>query len=62
MSKAEIPFLCLKTDALVVYEVKLLAYNQHGDGNSTVRFVSLRETVERPGRTGGGFSVVGCGN
>lgn len=52
MSKAEIPFLCLKTDASVVYEVKLLAYNQHGDGNSTVRFVSLRETVERPGRTG----------
>ncbi|XP_019359520.1 PREDICTED: immunoglobulin superfamily DCC subclass member 3 [Gavialis gangeticus] len=34
-------------DPLVVYEVKLLAYNQHGDGNSTVRFVSLRETVER---------------
>uniref|UniRef100_A0A8D0GWY7 Immunoglobulin superfamily DCC subclass member 3 n=1 Tax=Sphenodon punctatus TaxID=8508 RepID=A0A8D0GWY7_SPHPU len=34
-------------DPSVVYEVKLLAYNQHGDGNSTVRFVSLRETVER---------------
>ncbi|KAJ7408475.1 immunoglobulin superfamily DCC subclass member 3 [Willisornis vidua] len=34
-------------DASVVYEVKLLAYNQHGDGDSTVRFVSLRETVER---------------
>ncbi|KGL84496.1 Immunoglobulin superfamily DCC subclass member 3 [Tinamus guttatus] len=34
-------------DASVVYEVKLLAYNQHGDGNSTVRFVSLRESVER---------------
>ncbi|XP_031411086.1 LOW QUALITY PROTEIN: immunoglobulin superfamily DCC subclass member 3 [Meleagris gallopavo] len=34
-------------DASMVYEVKLLAYNQHGDGNSTVRFVSLRETVER---------------
>lgn len=52
MIKAEIPFLCLKTDASVVYEVKLLAYNQHGDGNSTVRFVSLRETVERTGKTG----------
>ncbi|XP_053127653.1 immunoglobulin superfamily DCC subclass member 3 isoform X2 [Hemicordylus capensis] len=36
-------------DPSVVYEVKLLAYNQHGDGNSTVRFVSLRETVERAG-------------
>ncbi|XP_042333477.1 LOW QUALITY PROTEIN: immunoglobulin superfamily DCC subclass member 3 [Sceloporus undulatus] len=36
-------------DASVVYEVKLLAYNQHGDGNATVRFVSLRETVERTG-------------
>uniref|UniRef100_A0A8C6VJK4 Immunoglobulin superfamily DCC subclass member 3 n=1 Tax=Naja naja TaxID=35670 RepID=A0A8C6VJK4_NAJNA len=34
-------------DPSVVYEVKLLAYNQHGDGNSTVRFVSLRETVEK---------------
>lgn len=36
----------------MVYEVKLLAYNQHGDGNSTVRFVSLRETVERTGKMG----------
>ncbi|XP_061451620.1 immunoglobulin superfamily DCC subclass member 3 [Rhineura floridana] len=36
-------------DPSVVYEVKLLAYNQHGDGNSTVRFVSLRETVEKTG-------------
>uniref|UniRef100_F7F8V7 Immunoglobulin superfamily DCC subclass member 3 n=2 Tax=Ornithorhynchus anatinus TaxID=9258 RepID=F7F8V7_ORNAN len=34
-------------DPAVVYEVKLLAYNQHGDGNITVRFVSLRETVDR---------------
>lgn len=41
----------------MVYEVKLLAYNQHGDGNSTVRFVSLRETVER---TGESVSVVAC--
>uniref|UniRef100_A0A671V8B1 Immunoglobulin superfamily DCC subclass member 3 n=1 Tax=Sparus aurata TaxID=8175 RepID=A0A671V8B1_SPAAU len=30
-------------DPTLVYEIKLLAYNQHGDGNSTVRFVSLRE-------------------
>lgn len=48
--KPEIPFLFLQTDASMVYEVKLLAYNQHGDGNSTVRFVSLRETVERTGK------------
>ncbi|NXA36137.1 IGDC3 protein, partial [Eudromia elegans] len=34
-------------DAAAVYEVKLLAYNQHGDGNTTVRFVSLRESVDR---------------
>ncbi|XP_039214801.1 immunoglobulin superfamily DCC subclass member 3 isoform X1 [Crotalus tigris] len=34
-------------DPAVVYEVKLLAFNQHGDGNATVRFVSLRETVEK---------------
>nr|XP_056722099.1 immunoglobulin superfamily DCC subclass member 3 [Euleptes europaea] len=36
-------------DPSVVYEVKLLAYNQHGDGNATIRFVSLRESVERTG-------------
>uniref|UniRef100_A0A452QLD3 Immunoglobulin superfamily DCC subclass member 3 n=1 Tax=Ursus americanus TaxID=9643 RepID=A0A452QLD3_URSAM len=30
-----------------VYEVKLLAYNQHGEGNATVRFVSLRGASER---------------
>lgn len=33
----------------MVYEVKLLAFNQHGEGNSSVRFVSLRDTVERSG-------------
>jgi len=57
MIKPEIPVLFLQTDASMVYEVKLLAYNQHGDGNSTVRFVSLRETVERTGKMGL-FSVV----
>ncbi|XP_068128537.1 immunoglobulin superfamily DCC subclass member 3 [Hyperolius riggenbachi] len=36
-----------RLDPLVVYEVKLLAFNQHGDGNSTVRFVSLKETSAR---------------
>ncbi|XP_070764076.1 immunoglobulin superfamily DCC subclass member 3 [Enoplosus armatus] len=34
-------------DPALVYEIKLLAYNQHGDGNATVRFVSLREAVEK---------------
>ncbi|XP_016063995.1 PREDICTED: immunoglobulin superfamily DCC subclass member 3 [Miniopterus natalensis] len=34
-------------DPAAVYEVKLLAYNQHGEGNSTVRFVSLRGASER---------------
>uniref|UniRef100_A0A667XMZ0 Immunoglobulin superfamily DCC subclass member 3 n=1 Tax=Myripristis murdjan TaxID=586833 RepID=A0A667XMZ0_9TELE len=34
-------------DPALVYEIKLLAYNQHGDGNATVRFVSLREGVEK---------------
>lgn len=36
-------------DPTLVYEIKLLAYNQHGDGNSTLRFVSLREAVEKSG-------------
>ncbi|XP_033959300.1 immunoglobulin superfamily DCC subclass member 3 [Pseudochaenichthys georgianus] len=34
-------------DPSLVYEIKLFAYNQHGDGNATVRFVSLREALER---------------
>nr|KAF6392228.1 immunoglobulin superfamily DCC subclass member 3 [Pipistrellus kuhlii] len=34
-------------DPSAVYEVKLLAYNQHGEGNATVRFVSLRGAAER---------------
>uniref|UniRef100_A0A7N8WZV7 Immunoglobulin superfamily DCC subclass member 3 n=1 Tax=Mastacembelus armatus TaxID=205130 RepID=A0A7N8WZV7_9TELE len=34
-------------DPALVYEIKLLAYNQHGDGNATIRFVSLREAVEK---------------
>uniref|UniRef100_A0A3B4Z070 Immunoglobulin superfamily DCC subclass member 3 n=1 Tax=Stegastes partitus TaxID=144197 RepID=A0A3B4Z070_9TELE len=34
-------------DSSLVYEIKLLAYNQHGDGNATMRFVSLREAVEK---------------
>ncbi|XP_044301004.1 LOW QUALITY PROTEIN: immunoglobulin superfamily DCC subclass member 3 [Varanus komodoensis] len=38
-----------RLDPAVVYEVKLLAYNQHGDGNATVRFVSLRESTEKAG-------------
>lgn len=36
-------------DPSLVYEIKLFAYNQHGDGNATVRFVSLREALERSG-------------
>lgn len=38
-----------RSDPTLVYEVKLLAYNQHGDGNSTLRFVSLQETMEKSG-------------
>ncbi|XP_060924791.1 immunoglobulin superfamily DCC subclass member 3 [Limanda limanda] len=34
-------------DPSLVYEIKLLVYNQHGDGNATVRFVSLREALEK---------------
>ncbi|KAL1781321.1 immunoglobulin superfamily DCC subclass member 3 [Sigmodon hispidus] len=36
-------------DPSTVYEVKLLAYNQHGDGNATVRFVSLKGASEKTG-------------
>ncbi|XP_067352418.1 immunoglobulin superfamily DCC subclass member 3 isoform X1 [Channa argus] len=34
-------------DPTLVYEIKLLAYNQHGDGNATMRFISLREALEK---------------
>ncbi|XP_048419066.1 immunoglobulin superfamily DCC subclass member 3 isoform X2 [Stegostoma tigrinum] len=36
-------------DPLIAYEVKLLAFNRHGDGNSTVRFVALQDAAERSG-------------
>lgn len=42
-------FPAFPPDPTAVYEVKLLAYNQHGDGNATVRFVSLRGASERTG-------------
>nr|XP_057933232.1 immunoglobulin superfamily DCC subclass member 3 isoform X2 [Doryrhamphus excisus] len=34
-------------DPSLVYEINLLAYNQHGDGNATTRFVSLRDVLEK---------------
>ncbi|KAL1007176.1 hypothetical protein UPYG_G00083040 [Umbra pygmaea] len=34
-------------DSTLVYEIKVLAFNQHGDGNATMRFVSLKEAVEK---------------
>ncbi|XP_048828346.1 immunoglobulin superfamily DCC subclass member 3-like isoform X3 [Brienomyrus brachyistius] len=37
----------LGEEPALVYELKLLAFNQHGDGNATMRFVSLKEAVEK---------------
>ncbi|KAK9542841.1 hypothetical protein VZT92_000669 [Zoarces viviparus] len=34
-------------DPTLVYEIKLLTFNDHGDGNATLRLVSLREAVEK---------------
>ncbi|XP_056269002.1 immunoglobulin superfamily DCC subclass member 3 [Pseudoliparis swirei] len=34
-------------DSSLLYEIKLLAFNEHGDGNATLRLVSLREAVEK---------------
>ncbi|KAL4660672.1 immunoglobulin superfamily DCC subclass member 3-like [Arapaima gigas] len=34
-------------DPSLVYEVKVLAFNQHGDSNATMRFVSLKEAMDR---------------
>ncbi|XP_068596099.1 immunoglobulin superfamily DCC subclass member 3 [Brachionichthys hirsutus] len=36
-----------RLDPALAYEIKLLAFNQHGDGNSTTRVVSLQEAVEK---------------
>uniref|UniRef100_A0A8C5MFW8 Immunoglobulin superfamily DCC subclass member 3 n=1 Tax=Leptobrachium leishanense TaxID=445787 RepID=A0A8C5MFW8_9ANUR len=36
-----------RLDPSTIYEVKLLAYNKHGDGNSTIRIVSLKEATAR---------------
>lgn len=53
-------FSRLFSDPSLVYEIKLLAYNQHGDGNATERFVSLREAVAKSGdcpvKTNQGFA------
>lgn len=42
-------FFHLSTDPSFVYEIKILAFNQHGEGNATLRFVSLKEAVEKSG-------------
>uniref|UniRef100_A0A8C1ZN86 Immunoglobulin superfamily DCC subclass member 3 n=1 Tax=Cyprinus carpio TaxID=7962 RepID=A0A8C1ZN86_CYPCA len=34
-------------DPSFVYEIKVLAFNQHGEGNATLRLVSLKEAVEK---------------
>nr|XP_040019930.1 immunoglobulin superfamily DCC subclass member 3 [Gasterosteus aculeatus aculeatus] len=34
-------------DPSLVYEIKLHAFNEHGDGNATLRLVSLREALEK---------------
>ncbi|KAJ8249207.1 hypothetical protein GJAV_G00232310 [Gymnothorax javanicus] len=34
-------------DPELVYEVKVVAFNEHGDSNATVRFISLKEALER---------------
>ncbi|KAL4642041.1 immunoglobulin superfamily DCC subclass member 3-like [Arapaima gigas] len=36
-------------DPALVYEVKVLAFNQYGDGNATKRFVSLKDATETSG-------------
>ncbi|KAK1151494.1 immunoglobulin superfamily DCC subclass member 3 [Acipenser oxyrinchus oxyrinchus] len=36
-------FVFTQLESLAVYEIKLLAYNGNGDGNSTVRIISMRE-------------------
>ncbi|XP_062845821.1 immunoglobulin superfamily DCC subclass member 3 [Trichomycterus rosablanca] len=34
-------------DPAVVYEIKVLAFNRYGEGNATLRFISLKEGVEK---------------
>uniref|UniRef100_A0AAX7TYT6 Immunoglobulin superfamily DCC subclass member 3 n=1 Tax=Astatotilapia calliptera TaxID=8154 RepID=A0AAX7TYT6_ASTCA len=42
-------------DSSLVYEIKLIAHNQHGDGNATIRFASLREAVAKSVMNGVSF-------
>lgn len=42
-------FSYVSTDPSFVYEIKILAFNQHGEGNATLRLVSLKEAVEKSG-------------
>ncbi|KAI5626152.1 immunoglobulin superfamily DCC subclass member 3 [Silurus asotus] len=35
------------SDPAAVYEIKVLAFNQYGEGNATLRFVSLKEAIEK---------------
>lgn len=51
---ASLSNLPLPPDPTAVYEVKLLAYNQHGTAMLAVRFVSLRGAAERTGEVGVG--------
>ncbi|XP_042200048.1 LOW QUALITY PROTEIN: immunoglobulin superfamily DCC subclass member 3 [Callorhinchus milii] len=34
-------------DPMLAYEIKVLAFNRHGDGNFTVRYVALQDALDR---------------
>ncbi|XP_067883719.1 immunoglobulin superfamily DCC subclass member 3-like, partial [Heterodontus francisci] len=49
LSSAITSFTISHLEPSSLYEITMLAFNQHGDGNSTGRFVSLRDSTEKPG-------------
>ncbi|XP_041035632.1 immunoglobulin superfamily DCC subclass member 3-like [Carcharodon carcharias] len=49
LSSSATSFTITHLEPSALYELKLLAFNQHGDGNTTGRFVSLRDSTEIPG-------------
>ncbi|XP_072404924.1 immunoglobulin superfamily DCC subclass member 3-like isoform X1 [Chiloscyllium punctatum] len=48
LSSSATSFTITHLEPSALYEIKMSAFNQHGDGNSTERYVSLRENTELP--------------
>ncbi|XP_078062358.1 immunoglobulin superfamily DCC subclass member 3-like, partial [Mustelus asterias] len=48
LSSTATRFTITHLEPSALYEIKMSAFNQHGDGNTTGRFVSLKDSIEIP--------------